>query len=169
MLRITTAAAAIVLIVCVTVVAQDQQPRPCSATEYRQFDFWLGEWEVTNNGQVSGKNKITVILNGCVLLEEWQGQSGYTGKSFNRYDATTGKWQQHWVDSQGAELRLEGGIVDGKMVLSGEALQNDEKIINRITWTPNEDGSVRQHWESSKDDGESWTTLFDGLYEKKSS
>jgi len=167
MRRITAFALAAVISSAAIAVAQDQQgqpPRPCSTVEYRQFDFWLGDWEVTNKGQVSGKNSIKVILNGCVLLEEWAGASGYTGKSYNRYDALTGKWEQYWVDSQGGVLRLEGGLVDGNMVLSGEAITNGETVVNRITWTPNDDGTVRQHWESSKDDGKTWATLFDGLY-----
>jgi hypothetical protein len=51
------------------------------------------------------------------------------------------------------------------MILSGTlaAADGSGKVQHRISWTPNDDGSVRQHWESSTD-GEEWTTLFDGLY-----
>jgi hypothetical protein len=36
--------------------------------------------------------------------------------------------------------------------------------LNRITWTPNPDGTVRQRWDQSTDSGATWTTVFDGLY-----
>ena len=65
-------------------------------------------------------------------------------------------------------LELAGGLVDGKMVLSGERkLRDGRTLTNRITWTPNADGSVRQHWEQSFDGGKVWTTVFDGTYRRR--
>ena len=62
-------------------------PQPCSAEEYGQFDFWLGEWEVkTQDGQFAGTNTISKIHGGCVLREEWVSASGGSGESFNMYD-----------------------------------------------------------------------------------
>jgi hypothetical protein len=50
------------------------------------------------------------------------------------------------------------------MVLSGDRPQADGTVAtDRITFTPNDDGSVRQHWETSTD-GKTWTTAFDGHY-----
>ena len=31
--------------------AQEAKPAPCSAPEHRQFDFWLGDWEVRGPGR----------------------------------------------------------------------------------------------------------------------
>ena len=143
-------------------------PTTCQAKEYHQFDFWIGEWQVTSpNGNVAGKNSIKSILNGCALYESWTSAGGYRGDSINFYDGVKGVWHQTWIDFSGSALYGDGGLVDGNMVLSGagkDAQGND--IINRITWTPNEDGSVRQLWETSSDAGESWATAFDGLYRK---
>ena len=51
------------------------------------------------------------------------------------------------------------------MVLEGRTRGADNKeTLNRITWTANDDGTVRQVWASSEDDGQNWRTLFDGLY-----
>lgn len=146
-----------------------QQP-PCSADIYHQFDFWIGEWSVTTpDGKFAGKNSIKPILNGCALYERWEGASGYRGDSINFYDLINNKWHQTWIDYSGFPLYGDGGLVDGSMVLSGPGMdQQGEAIINRITWTPNADGSVRQHWQSSKDGEQSWTTVFDGLYRKMS-
>ena len=38
---------------------------------------------------------------------------------------------------------------------------------HRITWTPNDTGGLRQHWESSAGDGK-WSTTFDGAYTRSS-
>ena len=39
-------------------------------------------------------------------------------------------------------------------------------VRNRITWTDRPDDTVRQVWETSAD-GETWRTVFDGLYRPK--
>ncbi len=139
----------------------------CEAPEHRQFDFWLGDWTVTNpQGQVAGNNKISRISDGCALLERWTGAGGGTGTSINMYEPGEGRWTQVWV-SPGLVLHLHGGIEDGSMVLSGERKgKEDSQVIDKITWTPNADGSVRQHWEISQDGGETWKTSFDGTYRK---
>jgi len=146
--------------------APAKQP-PCSGPEHRQFDFWLGEWEVTANDKVAGSSKITSILGGCVIFEEWKSASPYAGKSFNRFDPETKTWSQIWVDSTGGILKLVGEYKDGKMILQGEHINAGEAVIDRITWTNNEDGTVRQVWEKSKDNGQSWNAVFDGLYRQK--
>ncbi len=144
-------------------------PAPCAAAEHRQFDFWIGEWDVTNPaGAVAGKNRITQVLNGCVLLEEWAGAGGGSGKSFNLYDARRKRWQQTWVDGNGGILELHGGLTSsGTMVLAGDQpAQGGGTVRNRITWTPRSATEVRQLWETSSDGGATWTTAFDGTYRK---
>lgn len=163
------------LLLCVSGLASAQEtdtvpppPRaPCSDAAYRQFDFWIGDWEVTANGEPAGRNSIYPVHKGCALEENWQGSgtAGVTGSSLNIYDRATGRWHQTWVDGNGLLLQLDGGIVNGAMVLSGERQRPDGGGLmkHRITWTPNEDGSMRQLWEVSRD-GQSWSVLFDGLY-----
>lgn len=153
-----------------TLLAQ-QQPAPCSEPEYRQFDFWIGEWEVFNPaGEKVGENRIERVLNGCALHENWRSaKSAFTGNSYNTYDESRKLWHQTWVDNSGQLLLLQGGLDKaGRMVLQGEraARGGEGKVMDRITWTPNADGSVRQFWEASKDGGRSWDVVFDGLYRK---
>ena len=142
-------------------------PKPCTSEKHRQFDFWVGSWDVTANGQPAGHNDITLVHGDCALSENWKSAGGaFTGSSLNIYDQANDKWHQTWVDVTGTLLELDGGLVDGKMVLQGKRPGPDgQAVINRISWTPNEDGSVRQHWETSTD-GENWTTAFDGHYVK---
>ena len=148
-----------------------QTPAPCSATEYRQFDFWLGDWDVVGpNGNPAGTNSISRILGGCVLQEHWKGAGGGEGMSFNTYDASRHLWHQTWVDDHGSLLELDGALAEGRMVLSGTtAARRGGSVLNRITWSRLDDtGSrVRQLWETSSDGGKTWTTSFDGTYRKR--
>ncbi len=157
-----------VLLLGATAHAATPAPAPCSAPEYRQFDFWLGDWDVTNPaGKPAGRNHITQEYGGCVLQEHWSGTGGSLGSSFNIYDPVRKVWHQTWVDNTGTLLEIEGGLKDGSMIMSGEQSQPDgKKLLNRITWTPRA-GKVRQLWETSSDGGKSWTVSFDGLYSKR--
>jgi hypothetical protein len=61
----------ILLLAAAPLAAQQPSP-PCSAPEYRQFDFWAGSWNVFNpSGQQVGTNTIERTLGGCVLHEQW--------------------------------------------------------------------------------------------------
>jgi hypothetical protein len=143
-------------------------PAPPLPPEAHQFDFWVGNWEVTNPaGKTAGRSKIELIAGGAGVLENWSGAGGYTGRSLNAWNAAKKQWQQYWVGSDGGVLELTGGMVEGRMVLSAEHEVRGQRRTERITWTPNADGTVRQHWEQSTDGGKAWTTAFDGLYRRK--
>lgn len=141
---------------------------PCEAPEHHHFDFWLGEWNVVapegapEPGKALGRNRIERVAAGCGLLEHWTGASGFEGKSLNAWDAAAATWRQFWVGGDGTVLRLEGGLVDGAMVMTGELGAQRQ----RITWTPRDDGGVTQHWQVSDDAGASWTTSFLGVYRR---
>lgn len=139
----------------------------CSDESSKDFDFWIGEWDVAANGQFAGTNSIRPILDGCVLQETWTGAGGSAGSSFNFYNPQTKSWQQFWVWRNGTTLELAGGYSEGKMVLEGESRDREgNPVLNRITWYNNPNRTVRQHWQISKDDGASWQDAFDGLYTK---
>ena len=145
-------------------------PPTCEAAEHRQFDFWIGDWEVfLPSGQKAGENRVDSINAGCSLLENWSGRGGYTGKSLNIYDRTDKRWHQVWVDSTGGVLMLAGGFADKRMVLESGPVAGGSgaPVIHRIAWSINEDASVRQLWESSSDAGKTWTVQFDGKYVRR--
>ena len=147
-------------------LAQAPAPPPPArqSAEYRQFDFWLGEWEVfLPTGKKAGDSRIEAISAGCALLENWSGNGGFSGKSLNSYDSSDGQWHQSWVDSSGSRLDLAGSYADRRMVLSSTPGAG----VQRIAWTPNDDGSVRQLWESTADGGKTWTVQFDGKYVRR--
>lgn len=150
--------------------AASTAPPACTSAEHRQFDFWIGRWQVFGpGGKKLGDNVIEAIDGGCALIERWRGQGGFTGTSLNSWDAASQRWRQHWVDSQGGLLQLSGRLDGARMVLTGEQPHADKPGIvvrERISWTPLPGGAVRQHWERTEDGGASWSTVFDGRYEK---
>lgn len=170
---ILPAVVALALGPCSGATAQTPSPEasPCATAPYRQFDFWVGDWEVRNPaGKVVGHNRIENAHGGCALIEHWASVNGVTGTSVNLYDRDRRGWHQTWVDSSGGLLELDGGVEGGAMVLAGDApdAKAPSKVARqKITWTPQPDGRVRQLWESSIDGGKTWTTAFDGLYAKQ--
>ncbi len=149
--------------------------KPCSKPEFRQFDFWVGEWEAfAPNGNKSGDSKISIILDSCVILEEWTGTPNqgfiYTGKSFNSYNAATKQWQQTWTDNTGNTTEfLRGKASDGKIVYYADKVTGPKEklFMRRLTFTKLSNDKVRQFGEKSDDEGKTWTVEYDLEYRRK--
>ncbi|MDH3588565.1 MAG: hypothetical protein OEQ74_04105 [Gammaproteobacteria bacterium] len=141
---------------------------PCEeGAHYGDFDFWVGNWDVfSSDGNKAGTNRITTVENGCVLQELWTGASGITGRSLNFYDPNKDKWRQHWVSPTGTLIDIEGGLVDGSMVLAGSIFYTGtgQEANFRGTWTLLDDGRVRQFFEQHDADGDAWNPWFEGFY-----
>ncbi len=168
MKHIRLLATASLLIAPGVAAAQGPQRSPCQAPEHRQFDFWLGEWDVADStGTVLARSLITSILGGCVIKESYAVLTGpYKGESYNTWDSRTKRWHQSWVDNGGLLALFDGGLRGNAMVLEGEGADPKGPFRSRMTFTPMPDGRVRQLWERSSDQGTTWTTLFDGFYKR---
>jgi hypothetical protein len=167
MFRVLVCMAAIAQVLVRAAPVNAAEPAPgCADSQARQFDFWIGQWRVTENGKLAGHNHIERVLGGCALIENWSGAKGGSGKSLNFFDRNDGLWHQTWIDGGGGALFLAGKFEDGAMRLEGERPGADGKpsTRHRITWTPLADGSVRQLWESTPAGKVEWTRQFDGLY-----
>ncbi|MEP5611419.1 MAG: tetratricopeptide repeat protein [Cyclobacteriaceae bacterium] len=143
---------------------------PCLTNEdYRHFDFWLGEWDVYVQGNKVGQNSITMAKGGCAIHENYTTARNYAGQSINFYDPIDQKWHQHWVGSGGDTYNyLETQRGDGMLQFESEFMNPGGNItLSRLTFTLLDDGTVRQLFESSSDDGKTWTSAFDGIYKKK--
>lgn len=152
------------------IAAARRRSEPCNFDpRFREFDFWIGEWEVRlADGSLAGANTISKEELGCTLLERWRGAAGSTGTSLNFYDPVAGHWIQHWVGA-GVFVEIAGGIEDGSMRLTGHVhyTGNGETWPFRGTWTLLQDGRVRQFFEESRDEGKTWNPWFEGFYSKK--
>ena len=147
----------------------DVNARPCELLpEYGQFDFWVGEWEVTAGGQTAGENRIDKLVQGCMLFENWTSAGGGSGKSINYFDPGKRKWIQVWMDSGGGLIEVEGELIDGSLDFRGHHTYRDGRVEPyRMKFTPLDGGKARQFIEQSKDDGETRYVWFDGTYSPK--
>lgn len=152
------------------------QSKPCSDRIFRQFDFWVGEWDVYGkNGKLGGHSKVTVVLDSCVILEEWESTSAqqgmvYKGKSFNTYNVATKQWQQTWVDNTGNTTEFLRGIgSDGKIIYYADKVTGgDNKVfMRRLTFTKITNDKVKQLGERSNDNGSTWTVEYDLEYRRR--
>ena len=163
-------AMAICLAIASPLSAQQNAPRAaCAGPQHKQFDYWIGEWNVFNaQGQQIGNSKVTSISGGCGVLEEWHTAGNAGGKSLNFFDAADNQWHQVWVGGDGTVLRIAGGLQNGAMTMAGPDRQTPRgKVRDRITWTPAADGTLEQRWDLSADGGATWTTAFVGTYRRK--
>lgn len=153
------------LLLCLLLPAVAQAA--CADLVYKQFDFWLGDWNVSDAaGKLIGRDHVTHGFGGCVLQEDWTSVDGGTGGSFSMYDASRKLWHQTWVDSSGTLVVLEGGLKDGRMVLTGQQVDHEGKTDQtRMTWSQ-ENGKVRQLWQASTDGGKTWKVIFEAIYSK---
>jgi hypothetical protein len=160
------------------------KPFDCTAPEHRQFDFWIGEWDVVPNpetrpanapppqpGRKPASNIIEKAHNGCVIVENWDPGQGGTGQSFNIYDRVSRRWHQTWVDSGGGLHQYWGELQDGSMVLLGEvplppAATFQGRRTVRVTFTPMGADKLRQFSESLNIDG-TWSQNYDLIYTRR--
>ena len=145
---------------------------PCEADDrHRDFDFWIGNWNVYQNGSYAGQNQITSLLGGCLIFEQWEAASGGLGKSFNYYDPGKKHWRQIWIADSGTIIEFTGEARDGGIFYSAET---SDPVTGQVTrhkfeFTLHPEGGVRQYWAISNDqDSKEWATIWDGHYVLKS-
>jgi hypothetical protein len=157
--------------------AQQPQQAPCSAPEYRQFDFWVGQWDASwpaspSSGMKAGrgKNNIEAALDNCVVIEHFDGTPSIPlrGTSVSTFNPRMHKWQQTWVDNEGSYLDFIGEFIDGKMVFTRKAVTRKGKsMLQRMVWKNITPDAFDWSWERSIDGGKSWDVLWPIHYVRK--
>jgi|SRR5687768_4247363 len=144
-------------------------PAPCATSPQRHhFDFWIGEWDVTTKtGTPQGKSIIQSVSGGCALLENWTSARGGNGKSLNAWNPQIGQWQQYWIGQDGVVTEFRSSSFDGKSLTFFEKSETRPDSLGRLTFTPLDSTTVRQHAETSIDGGKTWTTTYDLYYHRK--
>jgi hypothetical protein len=138
----------------------------CGASQYHQFDFWIGDWDTFDYSTSArdGNVRVESILGGCVIQEDYQGVDGHRGKSFTIYDTSRKVWHQTWVTDRGRLLVIEGKFRAGAMVLEGEdRTASGQKREVRGIWRPAK-GGVRETAFTSMDGGKTWKLWFDLIF-----
>ena len=160
----------VLLLIPVISIAQQNAVPPCSAEEFSQFDFWIGEWSLTWSDTLHGSNSITKPFDQCVVMENFDSHpSGqFKGMSVSTYSIQEKKWKQTWVDNSGGYLDFTGGMVADSMILSREAIGKEgNKLLQRMIWYNITDKSFDWDWQRSDDDGKSWKTNWQIAYQRK--
>jgi len=143
---------------------------PCAIDEHHSaFDFWIGEWTVTQNGQFAGTSSVQPILGHCTIFEQWESANGSFGKSFNYYDPGHDHWRQIWIGDSGSFIEFTGAARDGGIFFTAETINPDDGSVthHKFEFTVIGEDGVRQYWETSTDGGETWQSIWDGRYERK--
>src|SRR5258706_7358811 len=144
------------------------QDSPCSLPEARQFDFWIGDWDLTWDGG-SGTNVVHAVLDGCAIQENFDGTPSLSlrGMSLSLYNSAIGKWQQTWVDNDGSYLALTGAFENGIMALSMERTFEGKPAIMRMIFYNVARTELDWKWERSTDAGATWQLLWKIHYQRK--
>jgi hypothetical protein len=131
-----------------------------------QFDFWLGEWDVTWDEDGKGKNHILRIMDDKIIQENFTAPD-LIGMSVSSYDAERKLWCQTWVDNNGSYLDFTGRFENEKMILSRDAIIRGQACKQRMVWFNINSNQFDWNWERSDDGGESWRALWEIKYRRK--
>jgi len=166
-----------ILFLTAAALAQQGTPaaHPCARAEQKQFEFWVGDWDLTwpavTAGEVGhGTNSIHRILDGCVVQENFSGVDAMPlrGMSVSTFDGRSGKWKQTWVDNEGGYLDFTGQFENGEMILSRSFTKADGTTVHqRMVWKNIRPDRLDWSWESSTDGGKTWTVVWPIHYQRK--
>lgn len=144
---------------------------PCAVDpKQREFDFWIGEWDVFQNGthQIVGHSVVQKVSGECALLENWESaRATNSGKSLNYFDVQNKSWEQDWIGSIGGAQRYLNGIYrDSAMRFTYESINNEKKVTGNLIFYNMGPDKVRQFQDVSED-GKTFTTSYDFIYIRK--
>jgi hypothetical protein len=135
----------------------------------RQFDYWLGNWKVGPAGSPgTAHSAVTLSLDKCLVVENWNGERGHRGKNVFGYSADDKSWYGMFADNEGrVHVFSSGKVADGTAEFQGTSRgPNGESILNRVKVIRLNANKVEQTWEKSSDNGASWNVVFRGEYSR---
>ena len=145
--------------------------KPPLPPEAAQFDFWVGEWDLTWGEDGQGTNKIIKILDRRVIHESFSAMPAveFRGISLSVFDTAAGLWKQTWVDSSGLYLDFVGGWEGDRMVLQRQGIVEGQPVSQRMVWYNIQMDTLEWLWQRSEDGDDSWSTLWHIHYQRRPS
>ena len=147
--------------------------KPCAGPEFRQLDFWIGDWAVKIHARASptsdqwsdagGTQHVHSILSGCAIEENFsaEGAPAWAGRSFSTFDGITKKWRQTWVDDSGGYIPLDGGPEGTEFALYGPPREiQGLKFQMRMVWSHITADALRWEWQRSTDGWQTNTLMM---------
>ncbi len=149
-----------------------KRPAGCTSSQSRQFDFWLGEWDVSMTGttELVAESSIVLADQGCVILEHWRPFQGASGHSINGYDSESGQWKQTWIDATGRISPYAGRMIAGTLImedLGSQQASGSKFAKRRMSFRAIDDSSVRQWGEGWDEKGHTWVVTWDLTYSRR--
>jgi hypothetical protein len=163
----------LLLLYCNDGFAQAAQ-KPCAAPEASQFDFWIGDWNLTWSDSLYGTNHVEKLWGNCTVHENFSDPAtNYQGQSWSVYSTNYKIWQQTWVDSQGGYIHLTGGMNSDSLILLTQerpvppSVSPTGKMTNRMVYYNIKRDSFDWSWEASTDGGKTWKPSWQIHYQRK--
>jgi len=146
---------------------------PCEDGEFRQFDFWVGDWDVAPaaGGVQQGTSHVAKEMGGCVIWENWTSAGGpYFGKSYNTWNVSLKRWEQYWVDNAAGVIFFHGGLKDGVMDYWTDDVPQPTggTLLRHLQFFDLGPDKVRQFSQGSNDGGKTWHVEYDFIYTRRS-
>ena len=153
----------------------------CIEDEHRQFDFWLGDWQIEQkfpqpDGEVvtlEATTSVSLAAGGCALVEHWSGDvlfywegmqtpAPMRGLSVRYFNPDDSRWHILWFDSRARSFGVPfiGRFDDagsGEFVASRQTPQGE--VNTRIAFWQPEPGRVRWELAAANATGE-WRLLW---------
>ncbi len=145
------------------------------------FDFWIGDWNISQNIlqkdgsyiETKAMTSVSTILDGQALIEHRKGdvkffRSGMKdvepmkGFSLRYYDLDTKLWNIRWMDTFTKKLgeAYTGNFKEGKGEFFLERETKRGKSLNRITFSNIKRNSVDWDLAVSNDNGKTWNKIW---------
>lgn len=160
----------------------------CNTPEARQFDFWIGEWDISNRQANpaapssaalyptgSAEMRVYPVADGCGIVEHWEGNLSWgrvLGFSLRAYDPQSETWSLllNWPapnsGKPAAFSTLEGVFRHGRGEFFSSTTGADGTVTkNRFTFSDISANRYRWDAASSIDNGLSWksTWIMEGI------
>lgn len=141
---------------------------PCATDpQSRQLDFWLGNWTVTApGGSNTAASKVSLELDQCVLVENWDGGRGHSGENLFAYSPDDKTWYGMFADNEGrVHIFTSGKVLSSVAEFQGTSHgPQGETVLNKVRVVRIDANRVEQTWQKSTDNGATWTMEFRGEY-----
>lgn len=166
-----------------------EAPAGCRDQAAREFDFWVGDWNIRQEIlQADGSwrtfpafTSVTSVLDGCALLEHWQGEvlffwngmqepATMKGLSVRSYDPGSGTWSIYWMDTLSPQFGAPyvGTIKDGHGSFFREWDTGQGSRSGRINFAAAGTDAVNWSLAISSDGGRTWSGLWRMAMQRRS-
>jgi hypothetical protein len=143
-----------------------QRPPACVQPEQRQFDFWVGEWDVSPTGSpvIVAESSITLADEDCVVIENWRPFRNGSAHSISMYDAQTRHWRQFYAGAA-VPLATYTGNLDSEGVLRFDV--DNSAPRTRMNYQRIDANTIRQWGEQFNETTREWSTQWDLTYRRR--